>query len=224
MKALVVEDNVNLASSIAAFLTEAGFEVETCGDGEAAEQWLRHLSFDLVLLDLGLPNLDGIHVLRRLRARQDKTPVLIISARDDLDQRVLGLEEGADDYLGKPFSLVEMVARSKALVRRAKQFGEKNLQCGGLELPPDSPNVVVDGQAVVLHRREREVLEYLLINQGRLVSKAQIIDRLSELDDALTPSAVETYISRLRKKIGSAAQLRTVRGLGYLLDAGAPRQ
>lgn len=223
MKALVVEDNTNLATSIAAFLTEAGFEVETCGDGQAAEQWLRHLSFDLVLLDLGLPNLDGIHVLRRLRARQDRTPVLIISARDDLDHRVLGLEEGADDYLGKPFSLVEVVARSKALVRRAKQFGEKNLQCGGLELPPNSPAVLVNGEAVALHRREREVLEYLLINQGRLVSKAQIIDRLSDIDDSLTSSAVETYISRLRKKIGGAAQLRTVRGLGYLLDAGDPR-
>ena len=223
MKALIVEDNHNLASSIATFLSEAGFQVETCDDGQAAEQWLRHLSFDLILLDLGLPNLDGIHVLRRLRARQDKTPVLIISARDDLDQRVLGLEEGADDYLGKPFSLVEVVARAKALVRRAKQFGENSLQCGGLELPQDSPTVLVHGEAVALHRREREVLEYLLINQGRLVSKNQIIDRLSDLDDAVTHSAVETYISRLRKKIGNAAQLRTVRGLGYLLDAGAPR-
>lgn len=222
MKALVVEDNPNLASSIAAFLTEAGFQVETCDDGQAAEQWLRHLSFDLILLDLGLPNLDGIHVLRRLRARHDNTPVLIISARDDLDQRVLGLEEGADDYLGKPFSLVEVVARAKALVRRAKQFGENNLQCGDIELPSGSPAVLVGGQPVTLHRREREVLEYLLINQGRLVSKAQIIDRLSDLDDAVSHSAVETYISRLRKKIGNAAQLSTVRGLGYLLDAGEP--
>jgi DNA-binding response OmpR family regulator len=223
VKALIVEDNSNLASSMAAFLTEAGFQVETCDDGQAAEQWLRHLSFDLILLDLGLPNLDGIHVLRRLRARQDKTPVLIISARDDLDQRVLGLEEGADDYLGKPFSLVEVVARAKALVRRAKQYGENSLQCSGLELYPDSSSVLVDGEAVMLHRREREVLEYLLINQGRLVSKAQIIDRLSSLDDAITDNAVETYISRLRKKIGNAAHLRTVRGLGYLLDAGEPR-
>lgn len=220
MKVLIVEDNNNLASSMTTFLTEAGFQVEACDDGQAAEQWLRHLSFDLILLDLGLPNLDGIHVLRWLRARHDNTPVLIISARGDLDQRVLGLEEGADDYLGKPFSLLEVVARAKALVRRAKQFGENNLQCGGLVLPPDSPSVLANGETVALHRREREVLEYLLINQGRLVSKNQIIDRLSDLDDAVTHSAVETYISRLRKKIGNAAQLRTVRGLGYLLDAG----
>lgn len=218
MKALVIEDNPNLATSIATFLGEAGFQVETCGDGRSAEHLLQTLSFDLILLDLGLPELDGIHLLRRLRNRHDKTPVLIISARDALDQRVLGLEEGADDYLAKPFSLVEVVARAKALVRRAKQFGENSLQCGDIELPSGSPAVLVGGQPVTLHRREREVLEYLLINQGRLVSKAQLIDRLSDLDDAVSPSAIETYISRLRKKLGDGIQLRTVRGLGYLLD------
>ncbi|MCE8038475.1 response regulator transcription factor [Halomonas sp. MCCC 1A11062] len=218
MKALVIEDNPNLATSIATFLGEAGFQVETCGDGRSAEHLLQTLSFDLILLDLGLPELDGIHLLRRLRSRHDNTPVLIISARDALDQRVLGLEEGADDYLAKPFSLVEVVARAKALVRRAKQFGENSLQCGDIELPSGSPAVLVAGQPVTLHRREREVLEYLLINQGRLVSKAQLIDRLSDLDDAVSPSAIETYISRLRKKLGDGIQLRTVRGLGYLLD------
>lgn len=218
MKALVIEDNPNLATSIATFLGEAGFQVETCGDGRSAEHLLQTLSFDLILLDLGLPELDGIHLLRRLRSRHDNTPVLIISARDALDQRVLGLEEGADDYLAKPFSLVEVVARAKALVRRAKQFGENSLQCGDIELPSGSPAVLVGGQPVTLHRREREVLEYLLINQGRLVSKAQLIDRLSDLDDAVSPSAIETYISRLRKKLGDGIQLRTVRGLGYLLD------
>ncbi|MCE8001672.1 response regulator transcription factor [Billgrantia ethanolica] len=218
MKALVIEDNPNLATSIATFLGEAGFQVETCGDGRSAEHLLQTLSFDLILLDLGLPELDGIHLLRRLRSRHDNTPVLIISARDALDQRVLGLEEGADDYLAKPFSLVEVVARAKALVRRAKQFGENSLQCGDIELPSGSPAVLVAGQPVTLHRREREVLEYLLINQGRLVSKAQLIDRLSDLDDVVSPSAIETYISRLRKKLGDGIQLRTVRGLGYLLD------
>jgi DNA-binding response OmpR family regulator len=218
VKALVIEDNPNLATSIATFLGEAGFQVETCGDGRSAEHLLQTLSFDLILLDLGLPELDGIHLLRRLRSRHDNTPVLIISARDALDQRVLGLEEGADDYLAKPFSLVEVVARAKALVRRAKQFGENSLQCGDIELPSGSPAVLVGGQPVTLHRREREVLEYLLINQGRLVSKAQLIDRLSDLDDAVSPSAIETYISRLRKKLGDGIQLRTVRGLGYLLD------
>jgi DNA-binding response OmpR family regulator len=218
VKALVIEDNPNLATSIATFLGEAGFQVETCGDGRSAEHLLQTLSFDLILLDLGLPELDGIHLLRRLRSRHDNTPVLIISARDALDQRVLGLEEGADDYLAKPFSLVEVVARAKALVRRAKQFGENSLQCGDIELPSGSPAVLVAGQPVTLHRREREVLEYLLINQGRLVSKAQLIDRLSDLDDAVSPSAIETYISRLRKKLGDGIQLRTVRGLGYLLD------
>nr|WP_220127940.1 response regulator transcription factor [Halomonas kenyensis] len=215
---MVIEDNPNLATSIATFLGETGFQVETCGDGRSAEHLLQTLSFDLILLDLGLPELDGIHLLRRLRSRNDRTPVLIISARDALDQRVLGLEEGADDYLAKPFSLVEVAARAKALVRRAKQFGENSLQCGDIELPSGSPVALVAGKPVTLHRREREVLEYLLINQGRLVSKAQLIDRLSDLDDTVSPSAIETYISRLRKKLGDGIQLRTVRGLGYLLD------
>ncbi|MGM0700867.1 MAG: response regulator transcription factor [Pseudomonadota bacterium] len=218
MKVLVVEDNLNLARSISSFLEESGFQVDACSDGESAEHLLQASNFDLVLLDLGLPKVDGIHLLRRLRGRQDHTPVLIISARDDLDQRVHGLEVGADDYLCKPFSLVEVAARAKALVRRARQAGNESLKCGALELRPDSHELLVNGEPVILHRREREVLEYLMINQGRLVSKEQIIDRLSSLDDPITHSAVETYVSRLRKKLGPHAALKTVRGLGYLLD------
>lgn len=218
MKVLVVEDNLNLARSISSFLEEAGFQVDACSDGESAEHLLQAYDFDLVLLDLGLPKVDGIHLLRRLRGRQDHTPVLIISARDDLDQRVHGLEVGADDYLCKPFSLVEVAARAKALVRRARQAGSENLCCGGLELASGSHEVLVNGAPVTLHRREREVLEYLMINPGRLVSKEQIIDRLSSLDDPISHSAVETYISRLRKKLGDEISLKTVRGLGYLLE------
>lgn len=218
MKVLVVEDNLNLARSIASFLCESGFQVDACSDGESAEHLLLSSDFDLVLLDLGLPKVDGIQLLRRLRTRQDHTPVLIISARDDLDQRVHGLEVGADDYLCKPFSLVEVAARAKALVRRARQAGNESLRCGYLELRPDSHELLVNDKPVTLHRREREVLEYLMINQGRLVSKEQIIDRLSRLDDPITHGAVETYISRLRKKLGANAALKTVRGLGYLLD------
>ncbi|MFW6346251.1 MAG: response regulator transcription factor [Halomonas sp.] len=217
MRVMVVEDNLNLAHSIATFLAESGFEVAVCHDGQQAEQRLQASPVDLVLLDLGLPGLDGLHLLKRLRGRQDHTPVLIISARDALDQRVHGLEVGADDYLCKPFSLVEVAARAKALVRRARQAGHESLCCGVLELASGSHEVHVAGKPVSLHRREREVLEYLMINQGRLVSKEQIIDRLSRLDDPLSHSAVETYISRLRKKLGDGVSLKTVRGLGYLL-------
>lgn len=218
MKVLLVEDNINLARSISTFLETSGFQVEACADGETAEQLLKATSFDLVLLDLGLPKIDGIHLLRRMRSRQDHTPVLIISARDHLDQRVHGLEIGADDYLCKPFSLVEVAARARALIRRANQAGGESLRCGALELPPSSHELLVNGVPVALHRREREVLEYLMINQGRLVSKEQFVNRISSLDEPLSHSAVETYISRLRKKIGQHATLKTVRGLGYLLE------
>ncbi|SDM53735.1 two-component system, OmpR family, response regulator/two-component system, OmpR family, response regulator TctD [Franzmannia pantelleriensis] len=218
MKVLVVEDNDNLARSISAALEDTGFKAEVSRDGRSAEHCLELGAYDLLVLDLGLPELDGISLLRRLRQRQDTIPVLIISARDALDQRILGLEEGADDYLCKPFSLDEVAARAKALVRRAKQFGGETLCCGRLELQPDAMELRLDGDPVVLHRRELEVLEYLMINQGRLVSKGQIADRLSTTDDLVSHTAVETYVSRLRKKLGVDVGLKTVRGLGYLLD------
>lgn len=218
MKALIVEDNDNLARSIAATLSEAGFTIVLVHDGVAADHALAQGGFDLLVLDLGLPELDGISLLRRLRHRNDRIPVLITSARDSLDQRILGLEEGADDYLCKPFSLDEVSARARALVRRAKHFGGDSLACGPLEFFPDARELRLEGQPVALHRRELEVIEYLMINQNRLVSKDQIIERLSTLDEPVTYAAVETYISRIRKKIGREFGLKTVRGLGYYLD------
>ncbi|MFG6666031.1 response regulator transcription factor [Halomonas sp. HNIBRBA4712] len=218
MKALIVEDNDNLARSMASTLADAGFSITVAHDGVKAKHALEQGGFDLLVLDLGLPELDGISLLRQLRHRHDRIPVLIISARDTLDQRILGLEEGADDYLCKPFSLDEVSARARALVRRAKHFGGDSLQCGPLEFFPDARELRIDGEPVALHRRELEVIEYLMINQNRLVSKDQIIDRLSTLDEAVTYSAVETYISRIRKKIGQDFGLKTVRGLGYYLD------
>ncbi|MDQ7730389.1 response regulator transcription factor [Halomonas sp. SpR8] len=217
MKALVVEDNVNLANSIAATLIEAAFSINVADDGEKALHMLEQGGYDLVVLDLGLPKLDGISLLRKLRHAQNNIPVLIISARDSLDQRILGLEVGADDYLCKPFSLEEVVARARALVRRAKHFGGETLQCGRLEFLPDAMELRLDGKPLLLHRRELEVMEYLLINQNRLVNKDQIIDRLSSSDEPVSYAAVETYISRIRKKIGYDFGLKTVRGLGYYL-------
>ncbi|GGW49778.1 response regulator transcription factor [Vreelandella hamiltonii] len=217
MKALIVEDNDNLARSIASTLEEASFTIDVACDGEKALLMLQQGGYDLLVLDLGLPLLDGMSLLRLLRHQQNTIPVLIISARDTLDQRILGLEVGADDYLCKPFSLNEVAARARALVRRAKHFGGESLRCGRLEFFPDAMELRVDGQALTLHRRELEVIEYLLINQNRLVSKDQIIDRLSSTDEAISYAAVETYISRIRKKIGHDFGLKTVRGLGYYL-------
>lgn len=221
MKALIVEDNDNLARSMATTLHDAGFSITVANDGAKALPMLGQGGFDLLVLDLGLPELDGISLLRKLRHQQNTIPVLIISARDTLDQRILGLEEGADDYLCKPFSLDEVVARARALVRRAKHFGGETLQCGRLEFLPDAMELRIDGQPVALHRRELEVAEYLMINQNRLVSKDQIIDRLSTMDEPVSYAAVETYISRIRKKIGYDFGLKTVRGLGYYL---APKE
>ncbi|MBE0463214.1 MAG: response regulator transcription factor [Halomonadaceae bacterium] len=221
MKALIVEDNDNLARSMATTLHDAGFSIIVANDGAKALPILAQGGFDLLVLDLGLPELDGISLLRKLRHQQNTIPVLIISARDTLDQRILGLEEGADDYLCKPFSLDEVVARARALVRRAKHFGGETLQCGRLEFLPDAMELRIDGQPVALHRRELEVVEYLMINQNRLVSKDQIIDRLSTTDEPVSYAAVETYISRIRKKIGYDFGLKTVRGLGYYL---APKE
>ena len=201
MKALVVEDNVNLATSIAATLSEAAFSIDVADDGRKALHRLEQGGYDLLVLDLGLPEIDGISLLRQLRHQQDTIPVLIISARDSLDQRIHGLEVGADDYLCKPFSLEEVTARARALVRRAKHFGGDTLQCGRLEFLPDAMELRLDGTPLLLHRRELEVMEYLLINQNRLVNKDQIIDRLSSSDETVSYAAVETYISRIRKKM-----------------------
>lgn len=217
MKALVVEDNVNLARSIAATLKEAAFSIDVADNGRQALHMLEQGGYDLLVLDLGLPELDGISLLRQLRHQLNTIPVLIISARDSLDQRIHGLEVGADDYLCKPFSLEEVTARARALVRRAKHFGGETLQCGRLEFLPDAMELRLDGQPLLLHRRELEVMEYLLINQNRLVNKDQIIDRLSSADESVSYAAVETYISRIRKKIGYDFGLKTVRGLGYYL-------
>lgn len=218
MKALVVEDNVNLARSIASTLSEAAFNIDVADDGRKALHMLEQGRYDLLVLDLGLPELDGISLLRKLRHQQDTIPVLIISARDSLDQRIHGLEVGADDYLCKPFSLEEVTARARALVRRAKHFGGETLRLGRLEFFPDAMELRLDGKPLLLHRRELEVMEYLLINQNRLVNKDQIIDRLSTSDESVSYAAVETYISRIRKKIGYDFGLKTVRGLGYYLD------
>lgn len=222
MKAIVVEDNDNLARSIATVLEEAAFRIDVAHDGITADHFLTLGGYDLLVLDLGLPELDGITLLRKVRNRQDNIPVLIISARDTLDQRILGLEEGADDYLCKPFALDEVAARARALVRRAKHYGGEVLHCGRLEFLPDAMELRLDGAPLMLHRREIEVMEYLLINQNRLVSKDQIADRLSSADDPVSQAAVEIYVSRIRKKIGYDFGLKTVRGLGYYLEPPSP--
>ncbi|WP_325062992.1 response regulator transcription factor [Nitrincola iocasae] len=218
MKILILEDNAILAQGLRSVIEEAGYSVDLLMDGSQAIAWLKSGQYDLLMLDLGLPGMDGIEILRYLRRHNNPIPVIIITARDRLDQRISGLEEGADDYLCKPFSLEEVVARVRAVIRRSRSFSDNRLKNGDLELCLASRTLTLKGTEVILHRRELAVLEYLLLNRGRLLSKDQVADSIASFEQDVSASAIETYVSRIRKKLGEAAAIRTVRGLGYLMD------
>ncbi|WP_409522544.1 response regulator [Nitrincola sp. MINF-07-Sa-05] len=218
MKILIIEDNAILAHGLRTVIEEAGYRADVLRDGEQAASYLKSGQYDLLMLDLGLPGVDGIEVLRNLRKRNNQIPVIIISARDRLDQRIMGLDEGADDYLCKPFSLEEVVARVRAVIRRSRSFSDNRLKNGELELCLTSRVLTLKGEEVVLHRREMAVLEYFLMNRGRLLSKDQVADSIASFEQDVSAGAIETYVSRIRKKLAAAAGIRTVRGLGYMMD------
>ncbi|MBL4831468.1 MAG: response regulator transcription factor [Aliivibrio sp.] len=218
MRILIVEDNELLANGMMMTLCEQGYAVDVIHDGLQATYALKQQEYDLILLDLGLPKQDGLSVLRTLRAKKLNTPVIIISARDKLDQRITGLDQGADDYLCKPFELDEIVARVRALLRRSNRLTQNQISYGDIQIDLSDRSVNVNGEQIILHRRELSVLEYLILNTGKVVSKSQIADRIASLDEELTSTAIETYISRLRKRFGSSLSLSTIRGLGYLLE------
>ncbi|MFN3986717.1 MAG: response regulator [Rhodocyclaceae bacterium] len=218
MKVLIIEDNAILAHGIKTVIEEAGYGADVLRSGEGAASFLKSGNYDLLILDLGLPGVDGIEVLRDLRKRNNPIPVIIISARDRLDQRISGLDEGADDYLCKPFSLEEVIARVRAVVRRSRSFSDNRLRNGDLVFCLVSRNLTLKGEEVVLHRREMAVLEYFLMNRGRLLTKDQVADSIASFEQDLSAGAIETYVSRIRKKLGAAAGIRTVRGLGYVMD------
>jgi DNA-binding response OmpR family regulator len=218
MRLLIVEDNETLTNGLKTTLTAAGFAVDIAHDGALGLKILRIQQYDLLILDLGLPTVDGIVLLRHLRYINKKLPVLIISSRDELDQRIEGLDLGADDYLCKPFILKEVTARVRALLRRSNQSVDTIIQQGRLSLNTHTRSLSLDNISLELHRRELSVLEYLMTHTDRVVSKEQIADHISSFDDDINPVAIETYVSRLRKKLDGALKLKTVRGLGYLLE------
>ena len=229
MRILLVEDDPVLQAVVLRSLSDSGHRVEAAGDLATAAHWWRVQPFDAVLLDLNLPLHEragsgmgsGLSLLREVRARGDKTPVLVLTARNRTDERVAGLDAGADDYLGKPFELAEVEARLRALVRRSLGADEL-VQIGQLQLERQARRVLVDGQELSLPAREYEVLCELLTPPGRTVSKKDLSDKLSDLDEALADNALEAFISRLRKKlVGSGASIRTLRGLGYRLEEEA---
>ncbi|DAB31956.1 MAG TPA: DNA-binding response regulator [Sulfurospirillum sp. UBA11407] len=217
MRILVLEDNETLALGICHVLKTAGYAVDILSDGVEGKQVLEYEPYDLLVLDLGLPNLDGIDLLQSLRKEQSKIPVLIISARDKLDQKILGFESGADDYLCKPFALEEVVVRVNALLRRTLQDGLSHIFIGDLVFDTNSRTLTCKGERVELSFRETSIFEQLLTHANQVLSKENIASHIAAFDDDFNPTAIETYISRLRKKLGSSVTLQTVRGLGYIL-------
>ena len=219
MRLLVVEDNQPLGQSVAGAFRAKGHAVDHVESGDDADTALRTQSYDLVILDIGLPDLDGLEVLRRLRHRKSRVPVLILTARDALEDRVQGLNLGADDYLCKPFELAELEARAGALIRRGVGGEAAVITHGRLTFDSGAREARVDGVPVDLPRRELSLLEMLLVERGRVVAKQALMGKLFGLDDEAGPNAIEIYVHRLRKKLEPAGvRIRTVRGLGYLLE------
>ncbi|MGQ0526200.1 MAG: response regulator [Betaproteobacteria bacterium] len=223
MRILISEDDGALAEALRFALTRAGYAVDWVSDGAAADEALKDDVFDVLILDLGLPRLDGLEVLRRLRRRNTALPVLILSGRENPDEKVEGLDCGADDYLVKPFSLNELQARVRALVRR-RQGGVAPVLCYG-ELNFDTVSRIarVQGQPLALSLHEAGVLEVLLNRFGRVVSKEQLVEQLYSYDKEVSQNAIEVYVHRVRKKIvDSRLTLKTLYGRGYLLDYAGP--
>jgi len=219
MRILLVEDDRQLAEGLTRALARSGYAVDCIADGAQADAVLRTEHFDLVALDLNLPGLDGLAILRRLRARELATPVLVITARGGVAARVEGLDLGADDYLGKPFELAELEARVRALLRRSQGRATGTIDCGSLTLDSKARQASLNGQPLELPRRELCLLEILMTRAGKVVSKEQIAGQLFSFDDEAGPNAIEIYVSRLRKKLAPAGIcIRTIRGLGYLLQ------
>jgi DNA-binding response OmpR family regulator len=216
MRILLVEDDRMIAEGLRTALRQDGHAVDWMADGNSAAAALASSSFDIVLLDLGLPGRDGLNVLQELRRRGDATSVIILTARDEVQHRVAGLDAGADDYIVKPFDLDEVTARIRSVARRAAGRGDPSIHHGDIRLDPVTHAVERAGAPVALSAHEYAVLEALLQRPGAILSRAKLEERLYGWDDAIESNAIEVYIHGLRRKLGSDA-IRTVRGVGYFI-------
>jgi two-component system, OmpR family, response regulator len=216
MRILLVEDDPTISAGIAAALKGAGFRTDVVADGEDA--WFRGDTedFDLIILDLGLPKLDGLAVLKRWRAAGRPTPVLILTARGAWPERVEGIDAGADDYLAKPFQIEELIARVRALIRRAAGHGSPILEAGAIRIDTRQMRVMVDGANLSVSPLEYRLLAYLLHYKGRIVSAGELIEHLYGDDDARDANALEALVTRLRRKLGEDV-IQTRRGFGYFV-------
>jgi DNA-binding response OmpR family regulator len=220
MRILLVEDHIPLVNTLTQSLGALGIQVESCFDGERADEILQQHAFDVVVLDLELPRLDGIEIMRRLRSRGNNVPVLILTASGETLDRVRGLNAGADDYLPKPFELSELEARLRALHRRNLGAVHGIISVASLQLDPVSRRFAIGGQHLDLPPREHDLLEALICHADRPVRKSELADRLRSTDAVLSHDAVELYVHRLRRRLkGSGAAIHTLRGLGYVLEA-----
>lgn len=219
MRIFIVEDDMVLADGLKNSLMQSGYAVDVVDNGNAADSVLTYQNFDLILLDLGLPKLGGFEVLKRLRARNSLTPVLILTANDNVADRVKGLDLGADDYLAKPFELAELEARVRALIRRGQAGGSAIINIGKLQLDTANHSATYNDISLNLSARELAVLEILMLKKGKVVNKEQMLEKLCNFDDDISDNALEVYLHRLRKKLDHCdINIRTIRGLGYLLD------
>ncbi|BCO29204.1 transcriptional regulatory protein QseB [Rhodoferax lithotrophicus] len=220
MRLLLVEDDVMIGESVLDLLRDEGYAVDWVKDGEMADTAIDSQTYDVILLDLGLPRRDGLTVLRRLRQRKDRTPVLIATARDAVSQRVEGLDMGADDYIVKPYELDELLARIRALIRRAAGRAEPVYEHLGISIDPVTREVRVNDQPVILSAREWAILELLLARPGMILSRRQLEEKLYSWKDELSSNAIEVYIHGLRKKLGTSI-IQNVRGVGYMIPKGS---
>ena len=219
MRVLVVEDNLTLASGLERIMKQNGYAVDVVHDGSSAEAVVATEAFDVVILDLNLPELDGLAVLKSIRNRKIDTAVLILTARDAPADRVKGLDLGADDYLTKPFDIGELEARVRALIRRKSGSRSPSLVFGNVTFNLNDRTVTGNGSIIDVPARELSVFEQLISKPGRVVQKDAIIESLSAFDDDLSPNAVEQYVSRLRRKLAPYdLTIRTARGIGYYLE------
>ncbi|MBX3455387.1 response regulator transcription factor [Ferrovibrio sp.] len=216
MRVLLVEDDQRLATQIAAALRQEGYAVDVAHDGEQGEFLGATETYNAAILDLGLPGLDGLSVLRQWRRAGFMHPVLILTARGNWTDKVEGIDAGADDYMAKPFRLEELLARLRALIRRAHGFATPDLVCGPLRLDPRGGTASVDGRPLTLTAQEYKVLRYLLLHQGQIVSRADLADHIYALDEDRDSNTIEVFIGRLRRKLGVDV-IETQRGLGYRL-------
>lgn len=217
MRILVIEDDSDLQRQLYAALSDAGYAVDQAYDGEDAEFLGQTESYDVAVLDLGLPKLDGLSVLRAWREADNNLPVLILTARGAWTERVEGIDAGADDYLSKPFQMAELIARVRALIRRASGHGSAELTCGPVALDTRANRVTLDGAPVSLSAQEYRVLAYLMHHQGRAVSRAELSEHVYAQDLDRDSNTIEVFVRRLRKKLGREV-IQTDRGLGYRVD------